>query len=276
MDCTLYPICFISNSKRCVIKKSTSKLSTTQSTAIMLLILLPICLLIIFTTENVNYDIKLLIMMVSSATLDAIAMACYLLALRNGTLAKVIPLLCFVPVFQLVLNFVFYNEAPSLLGFIAIVAAVLFVFYGESVNLRSLLNDKAVISMLCVALLWSFSSIIHKGGANQIGAVRWTAHICLIMFLYYLPFLIKIRLSTITINDFSSLITPAIAHLLTLLTFYQAASMGNIAFVSSLRRFSTVFSIFIGWYSYNEKITNRVCVSVFGLIVSALTITLFG
>lgn len=258
------------------LKQSTSRLSAIQSTAVMLLILCPICLSCIFILEKVNYDVDLVIMMFSAATLDAAAMTFYLLALRNGSLAKVIPLLCFVPVFQLVLNFVFYNEVPSLFGFIGIISAIFFIFYGESLNLISIIKDKAVNSMICVVLLWSLSSIIHKDGSSQIGAVNWTVHICLVMFLYYLPFLLRIRPSTISLSDFSSLIVPALAHLLTLLTFYQAASIGNVAFVSSLRRFSTVFSILIGWYKYNETVTKRLCISILGLIVSALTITLFG
>lgn len=95
----------------------------------MLFILCPICLSTIFTIEKVNYDVNLLIIMLSAATLDAVAMAFYLLALRNGSLAKVVPILCFVPVFQLVLNFVFYNEVPSLFGLIGIIAATFFMFY---------------------------------------------------------------------------------------------------------------------------------------------------
>ncbi|MEZ8252300.1 EamA family transporter [Vibrio splendidus] len=258
------------------LKKSTSRLSVTQSTAVMLFILCPICLSTIFTIEKVNYDVNLLIIMLSAATLDAVAMAFYLLALRNGSLAKVVPILCFVPVFQLVLNFVFYNEVPSLFGLIGIIAATFFMFYGASSSLMSIIKDKAVYSMVCVSLLWSLSSIIHKDGSSQIGAVNWTAHICLVMFLYYSPFLIRIRVSTISLSNFSALIVPALAHLLTLLTFYHAVSIGNVAFVSSLRRLSTVFSIWIGWYKYNETVTNRLCISIFGLITSALTITLFG
>ncbi len=258
------------------LKKSTSRLSATQSTAVMLFILCPICLSTIFTLEKVDYDVELVVMMLSAATLDAMAMTFYLLALRKGSLAKVVPLLCFVPVFQLVLNFVFYNEAPSLFGAIGIISAIFFILYGESASLTNLIKDRAVNSMLCVALLWSLSSIIHKDGSSQIGAVNWTAHICLVMFLYYSSFLFRIRVSTLSLSDFSSLIVPALAHLLTLLTFYQAASIGNVAFVSSLRRFSTVFSILIGWYKYNETVTNRLCISIFGLIASALTITLFG
>lgn len=258
------------------LKNSTSRLSAIQATAAMLLILCPVCLTTIFTLEKVNYDVDLLITMFSAATLDAAAMTFYLLALRNGSLAKVVPVLCFVPVFQLVLSFVFYNEVPSLFGFVGVISAIFFMFYAESSNLMSIIKDKAVSSMVCVALLWSLSSIIHKGGSTQIGAINWTAHICLIMFLYYSPFLINIRAKTTSLSDFSTLIVPALANLLTLLAFYQAASIGNIAFVSSLRRFSTVFSILIGWYKYNETVTKRLCVSIFGLIASALTITLFG
>ncbi|MDN3611426.1 EamA family transporter [Vibrio ostreicida] len=257
------------------LKHSPSKLSTIQSTAIMLLMLSPICLVIIITGDRVRYDIELFTMIALSASIDAIAMVCYLKALRNGPLTKVTPLLCLVPVFQIVLTFILYNQVPSYIGSVAIIVSIASVFYGEGMRLKNIIHNKAMLSMLGVAILWASSSIIHKHGAQQVGSVVWTAHIVLIMCVFYSPFLIKMRSSLLTKN-FSFFIIPALAHLLTLLTFYQAASMGNIAFVSSLRRLSTVFSVFIGWYKYHETLTNRVGISILGLLASALTIAIFG
>ncbi|MBU2511551.1 DMT family transporter [bacterium] len=193
---------------------------------------------------------------------DALASLLYVQALRSGDLSKAIPMLSFIPVFQLLSAPLVLSEYPSLPGTIGVIIVVIGTYVinitrdsgGKLGPFRSLLKDRSCQFMLGVALLWSISAMYHKIGVRSYPTYFWVFMVTIFIAVVLYPF----------IHYFSGppwkkvfgqskrLFLPAVFHISTLLTLYAAIALTQVAYVSSIRRLSILISILLGIFILKE------------------------
>ena len=194
---------------------------------------------------------------------DAIAALLYVQSLKSGDLSKAIPMMSFIPVFQLFIAPVVLSEYPSLMGvagvFIVVAGAYLINISKGTDSLfgpfYGLLRDRSCQMMLGVALLWSISIVYHKIGVQSSSNYFWVFSVTVYIGVVLYP-LVHIfagqpwkKIATHSRN----LVLPAVFHALTLGALYGAIALAHVAYVSSIRRLSILISIFFGVFLLKEE-----------------------
>ncbi len=258
------------------IKKSSDEMSCLTSSLALLTVTLPISIMILAVAPGVALSPYLFGVLITVSLLDTIAIVLYAMALKVGDISKTSAMLCFVPVFQTLICLVIFGDKPSPIGALGIVLATCFILYGNNFSLVKLVREPSSMLMLSVSLLWGGSSILHKVGATEIGAIGWTAHVCSVMFLLLFVVTLVKRERGLTLKGLTAYLLPSLSHFATLLAFYEASALGHVAYVSSLRRLSVFFSILAGRFIFQEKIDQKSIITTIGLVSSAVLIALWG
>jgi len=215
---------------------------------------------------------------------DALASLLYVQAIKSGDLSKSIPMLSFIPVFQLLTTPLVLSEYPSLLGGIGVIIVVIGAYLinvseksgGILGPIRSLFSDRSCRLMLGVAFLWSISAVYHKIGVRSYPAYFWvllvSIFICSVLypFVHYFtgPPWKKV------IPRLNKLAFPAVLHITTLITLYAAIALTQIAYVSSIRRLSILISVIIGIVILKEGRIKPKLIGATVMVGGAVTITL--
>ena len=182
-------------------------------------------------------------------------------ALYFSDVGLIIPMFAYVPVFTVVLWLVFLGEVPSwyALGWIVLVVVGSMLLHGVwkghrfSSVLLSPLHDRWCRLMLLNTFLWSCANIVTKrtlGDSNV-----WT-------FLFCMSVLITVILTCkhfFSGQSFPSLQKLSLIPVLWWLNLWSYACMLLaydyifVAYVSSIKRLSAVFSVFLAWRLLKEK-----------------------
>jgi uncharacterized membrane protein len=193
---------------------------------------------------------------------DAIAALLYVHGLKSGDLSKAIPMMSFIPVFQLFIAPLILSEYPSMMGvvgvFIVVTGAYLINISKETGGLfgpfYGLLRDRSCQMMLGVALLWSISIVYHKIGVQSSSNYFWVFSVTVFIGIVLYP-LVHIFAGQpwkkMAIHS-KNLVLPAVFHALTLGALYGAIALAQVAYVSSIRRLSILISIIFGIFLLKE------------------------
>jgi len=259
------------------IKKASSKGSPLFSSVAMLALLLPLVVGIIIWERNFDLTLDLSIKLASASLIDSFAIFLYSKSLQStGKISTSAPILALIPVFQVIFSYLFMDQITSTLGLLGIMLSIIFLSYSSAFSITKILNEKSSIYMLGVALCWGSSSLIHKQGAANLSSLLWTSYVCLISFIILFSCARLSGRCILRISEIPRFWLPALAHFLTLFSFYGASALGNVAYISSIRRLSIVFSVAGGIFIFKEKLTKRVVITMCGLILSSMIITIFG
>lgn len=258
------------------IKKGKAEGDAFSCSISMLAILFPFMVGIIFWSANFDFTANLILMLIAAAAIDAYALYLYSSSIQVGQLSVTAPLLAFIPVFQVVLSYLFLGQTTSVLGGVGIAMSITCILFGGEFSIQKIRTNKASIYMLGVAICWSVSSLLHKQGASHFGPLLWTSYVCVVSFILLIGFSLTINKVRLSIRQIPIYWLPALSHFITLVTFYGAAALGNVAYVSSIRRLSGIFSFLSGVLLFNEKSSKRAVVTTLGLIVSAIIISIYG
>ncbi|WP_114786225.1 DMT family transporter [Vibrio tetraodonis] len=243
-----------------------------KSAYFILLIIQPISIVIISYFGIQDIDSQLVLLLSLASFLDTIAIVCYALAVKLGKVSEVAPILCLIPVFQLLLNYFFQGFTPSIISFFGVLCSLIFVFYGQGANWKKMLSNRSFLLMLCVALCWSVSSILHREGALIVSPVLWTSLVVTASMIYISIYMVLFTGESLKVSGIRGSILASISHFLTLITFYWASSLGNVAYVSVVRRLSSFFSALFSLLFLSEEVTKRQWICIIGLIFSAALI----
>ncbi|PQJ89059.1 EamA family transporter [Aliivibrio sifiae] len=255
------------------ISTKSSKVTGLKSAYFTLLIIQPLSLIIIYN-EFQWFEFELLTVLLIASLLDSLAIVAYSYAIKAGKVSESAPILCFIPVFQLGINFWWYGGVPSFLSLFGVILSIVFVMYSYKFNVKNMLSNLSSLLMVCVAFCWSISSMFHKNGAQALGPILWTCLVVSTSFVlvtFYILIFTKENLST---EGIQMNIVTSLAHFMTLITFYWASSLGNVAFVSVIRRLSALFSALFSTILLKETVSNRQWIGIVGVMLGASLVVL--
>ena len=113
-------------------------------------------------------------------------MLCLSAALSLGDVSAVQPIMGFIPLLTMVGGALFFNEQPSALAMIGILLVVLGLYFvglrkGSSAlePLRAFANSRASWIALLATLFWTVTSLTHKVGIAEVGAMPWATALTL-------------------------------------------------------------------------------------------------
>jgi len=130
-------------------------------------------------------------------------MLCLSAALRLGDVSAVQPIMGFIPLLTMVGGALFFNEHPSALAMIGIVLVVLGLYFvglrkGSSAlePVRAFATSRASWIALLATLFWTVTSLTHKVGIAEVGAMPWATALTLgsaVALSVALPFVARTR-----------------------------------------------------------------------------------
>ena len=113
-------------------------------------------------------------------------MLCLSAALSLGDVSAVQPIMGFIPLLTMIGGALFFNEQPSALAMIGILLVVLGLYFvglrkGSSAlePLRAFANSRASWIALLATLFWTVTSLTHKVGIAEVGAMPWATALTL-------------------------------------------------------------------------------------------------
>jgi len=113
-------------------------------------------------------------------------MLCLSAALSLGDVSAVQPIMGFIPLLTMVGGALFFNEHPSALAMIGILLVVLGLYFvglrkGSSAlePVRAFATSRASWIALLATLFWTVTSLTHKVGIAEVGAMPWATALTL-------------------------------------------------------------------------------------------------
>lgn len=113
-------------------------------------------------------------------------MVCMALALREGDISRVQPLMGILPIFVTINGALFMHEIPTMLAAFGIVLVAIGVYAvglrrGSSPldPLRSLAGDRGSWYAVSCAVFWSVTPFLHKMGTATVGPLMWSMSVSL-------------------------------------------------------------------------------------------------
>ena len=113
-------------------------------------------------------------------------MLCLSAALSLGDVSAVQPIMGFIPLLTMIGGALFFNEQPSALAMIGILLVVLGLYFvglrkGSSAfePLRAFATSRASWIALLATLFWTVTSLTHKVGIAEVGAMPWATALTL-------------------------------------------------------------------------------------------------
>jgi len=113
-------------------------------------------------------------------------MLCLSLALSLGDVSVVQPIMGFIPLFTMIGGVFILNELPSSIAMVGVLLIVIGLYFvglrrGGSAwePLRAFATQRASWYGLLAALFWTVTSLTHKVGIGQVGAMPWATTLTL-------------------------------------------------------------------------------------------------
>lgn len=205
-------------------------------------------------------------------------------ALQISKLSVSLPMLSLTPLFLVVLSYFMLREIPTKFGFIGI---ILIAIGAYTVNVRdknhllgpfkALFKIKGSFYVIIVAFIWSITANLFKIGIVASNAIYFSLLVYFIVSVIMLPlFLFKFneKLKGIKTN-LKMLLFLGICSAFMIVFSSYAMVYAIVPYVISLKRSSLIFSIFIGYFYFNEKNIKNALIGTFIMLVGGVLITLF-
>lgn len=205
-------------------------------------------------------------------------------AIHISKLSVSLPLISLTPLFLLIISYFLLGEVPTKFGMAGVGLIVVGAYilnlkarHGLLMPFKSLLTVKGSFYVIIVAFIWSITASMFKMGINGSNAIYFTALVCFFASIMMIPLLA--RNFRLNINDIKSSFT-ALLCLGTASAFMFAASSYAMAhaivpYVISLKRSSLIFSIFIGYFYFNERNIRNSLIGTLIMLAGGVLITLF-
>lgn len=223
--------------------------------------------------------------LIIGGSLNIITTVLYMKAYKHSDLSITSPIAAFQPLFLLITSPIMVDEFPSALG----LAGVLFIVMGSYLlNLRenkngrlapfkALFREKGPKLMLAVAFIWSITSNFDKIGVKNSSPVFWTFSQSLFLAVFMFPLMLyksKESFGQVRLH-FRKLVPIGLFSALTLVLQMTALSLALVAYVSSIKRTSSILSVLFGGLLLKEKNMRErlfgAFIMVLGVVLIALT-----
>lgn len=205
-------------------------------------------------------------------------------ALQISKMSVSLPMLSLTPLFLVLLSYLILKEIPSAWGFVGI---LLIVIGAYAINIKNgkgffepfaaLFKIKGSFYVIVVSFIWSITASLYKKGIIESNPVYFTSMTYLFTSAIMLPFLFydcRSKFSELRQNIKLLLFLGAASAFMTVLSSY-AMLYTITSYVISIKRSSLIFSIFIGYFYFNEKNIKNSIIGTATMIAGGILITLF-
>jgi drug/metabolite transporter (DMT)-like permease len=221
--------------------------------------------------------------------LEIAAMLLYMRAIRDYPLSETLPYLAFTPVFVTVTGYLLLNEALSLQGLLGILLVVagawLLNFRQASLTawrswlrpLSHIFRHPGSLSMLGVALLYSFTAVGGKGAMQYMPPEQFGPFYFLVVGLALVPLLGLVspaKLTRIFRNPLPVFATAGLMGLM-VITHFIALEKVEVAYMISVKRTSLLFGILYGALLFKERSVGSHLLAG-GVMIAGVALIAFG
>lgn len=205
-------------------------------------------------------------------------------AIRISKLSVSLPLISLTPLFLLVISYFLLGEIPTKFGLIGVGLIVVGAYilnlkssHGLLMPFKSLLKVKGSFYVIIVAFIWSITASMFKMGINGSSAIYFTSLVCFFASMIMIPLLLRDFRMNINVmkSSFASLLCLGIASAFMFAASSYAMASAIVPYVISLKRSSLIFSIFIGYFYFNERNIRNSLIGTAIMLLGGILITLF-
>src|SRR5581483_11603429 len=217
-------------------------------------------------------------------SLNVIATILYMKAIKYSDLSITVPMVAFTPLFLLITSPLIVGEFPRLLGLVGIVLIVAGSYIlnikekhrGYLAPFRALLKERGSKLMLIVAFIWSITSNFDKIGVQNSSPIFWIIAIDTFIAIVMAPVVFyKSQRDVKRISEgLMTLIPIGLFGGLTAIFQMKALTLTYVAYVISIKRTSTIMSVFFGHLIFNERGIKERLIGVLTMILGVLFVTL--
>lgn len=203
-------------------------------------------------------------------------------AAQIGELSITMPMLSLTPLFLILTSYLMINELPTFYGIAGILLIVLGTYVINVKNFKkgfakpfySLFKNKGSFYVVIVAFIWSITANFFKIGILNSNPIFFTTIVHLIITLFILPlFFIKFgeKVNELKTN-FNKLFLLGVASAFMSATGAYAMLTAIVPYFISLKRSGVIFSIFFGYFMFNEKNLKNALIGTIIMIVGGVLI----
>ncbi len=217
-------------------------------------------LLVIGKPLAINSDYLLLAIL--TALIAALAGIVILTSLKKADLSLVSPIQTLTPVIVLLLASVFLSETPRPLGVFGIFLVVMGgIILDKKPNeafralLRRIIHYQPALLAFFGAILFGVTSVLDKLALQTLDPLVWITYLYGLIFVLLLPFQImkKPSLKAKKTGVVLFLIMCVIFSVLAIYFQMAAIKVGDVSYVMSIKRLSTVFAVVIAMVLIQER-----------------------
>jgi len=197
--------------------------------------------------------------------LEVVALILYIKALKLSPLSLTLPFLSLTPFFLILNSYFILGEKVSFLGGAGILLIVFGSYalnIGEIKNglmepLKAIRKEKGSLFMICVALLYSFTSSYGKLAIEHSSPLFFGISYYIALNIVFVPlgiFMAKGELSSfLREGKFKGSIIPGFFYALMVLTHMTAMKLTKVAYMISVKRASLLIGMFYGYLFFREE-----------------------
>ena len=248
--------------------------------AYSLIILLPVLFIVGIPTLDTTFWLAFTIRTI----LDVTALILYIRALKYTDLSLSLPLLGLTPLFLLFTGFAINRDFPGPAGVAGVVAILVGTYWLYSSGKGSffqpfsaIYQNKGALMMLIVAVLWAFTTPLHKVAIIHSNAYFYAAFGQLTIVLVLTPLAVwsngRDFHKALRFKNFSKVAPVGVVSGISILTQMIAQGMAAAVLVLSVKRTSIVFSSIMGGVFFYEPIKKRI-IPITLMVVGVILISL--
>lgn len=195
--------------------------------------------------------------------IEALSYTLYIKSIKSSPISLVLPFLSFTPVFLLLTSFLILGEFPNFMGLVGILIVVIgaYVLHLKSLKhgmldpIKSIISNRGSMYMLIVAFFFSITSTLSKiivlNSSPFFAVIVYLSSLSVVFFLIALVLAGKkiFQLKT----DFKSLLPIGFFYSLMAVFHNMAITLAIVPFIMSIKRSSSLFSVFYGHFWFKEK-----------------------
>ncbi|MBI4652315.1 EamA family transporter [Candidatus Desantisbacteria bacterium] len=245
---------------------------------------LPFLIPLLFFTKIPSLGTQFWIALLVGGSLNVFTTILYMKAIKASDLSITVPMVTFTPLFLLLTSPFMVGEFPGIYGIIGIVLVVLGSYVlnikqrhkGYFAPFRALLKEKGPKLMLLVAFIWSITSNFDKIGVKNSSSIFWAIVMNIFLTIAMFPIMLYKSQGSIKqiIVNYKALIPIGLFSALVLVSQMTALNLTLVANVISIKRTSTILSVFLGYFIFKEKGMTERLLGVVIMVAGVLFITL--
>ncbi|MBR9699051.1 EamA family transporter [Candidatus Woesearchaeota archaeon] len=243
-------------------KKSLQKVDEFIVALAFRLYALPIIIPLMFFFPFPSLNAKFWTVLIIGGSIATVASILFMKSLKYADLSVSIPMLTFTPLFLLITSPLINGEFPTFTGLIGILLIVIGSYalnikelkHGLFAPFKALVKKKGPRYMLFVAFIWSINSNLDKIGIQNSSPYFWAFGMYTFLTLAALPiaFIMSRKHLHQLKTHWKELALVGTTGAIRIIFQYLAISLTLVAYVISIKRFSAVLSVILGFFIFKE------------------------